>query len=96
MQLLLLFVVIFGGVNLERLDYDVVLLWLDYLEDLERLLAMSIAVLQLRLAELAMEGLPDVGGHMHTDLLVLVTTQPLPQALQVHVRHGPTALAGRN
>ena len=41
-QLLLLLVIVFRRVNLERLNNYVVLLWLNDLKDLERLLAVRV------------------------------------------------------
>lgn len=95
-QLLLLLVIVFGRVDLERLNNYVVLLWLNDLKDLESLLTIRVGVLQLGLAQLAVECFPDVRGHVHAYLLVLVATQPLPQALDVHMGHRSGALAWRD
>ena len=49
-QLLLLFMVIFRRINLERLDYQIVLLWFHYLENLECLLTMGVRIFQFSFA----------------------------------------------
>ena len=92
-QLLLFFVVIFRRIYLERLDHDVILLRFDYLKDLEGLFAIFVTILQFRFTELTVEGFPHISCDMHSDFLVLIPTQPLPEALQVDMRHGARALA---
>lgn len=87
MQLLLLLMIVFGRVDLERLNNYEVLLWLNDLKDLERLLAILVRVLKLGLAQLAVECFPGVRGNVHANLLVFVATQPLPEALDVYMGH---------
>ena len=45
-------------------------------------------IFKLRLAQFAMERLPSVRGHEGPDLLVFISAEPLPQALEMHVTHG--------
>ena len=96
MQLLLLLMIIFRRIDLKRLDDDVVFLGFDDFENLERLLTTLILILQFGLAKFAMEGLPNVSRHVDADFLVLVSAQPLPQTLNVNMRHRSRTLAGRN
>lgn len=77
-KLLLLFMVAFRRIYLERLDDHVVLFGLYDLKYLISLLSVPVRVLQLRLAKLAMECFPNIGRHMHTNLFVFITTEPLP------------------
>ena len=43
-----------------------------------------------------MESLPNITGNVNPNFLVLITTQPLPEALNMNVRHRSSAFAWRN
>ena len=45
-------------------------------------------IFKLCLAEFTVEGFPCVRSNEGTDLLVFISAEPLPQALQMHVSHG--------
>jgi len=94
-EVLLLGVGTLGGVDLAGLDDDEVALGLLDLEDQVLALLMRVVVLELLLAQLAVEGLPGVSRYVLRHPLVLVAPQPLAQALKVHELHRARALAGR-
>lgn len=73
-SLLVLFV--FIGVHLKRFNQHVVILGLLQFEYLESLFANYVSVLQLLFAELTVEGLPRVSGHVGSNLLVFLAASP--------------------
>ena len=67
---------VFVGVHLERFNQHVVILGLLQFEYLESLFADYVSVLQLFFAELTVEGLPRVSGHVGSDLFVFLAAPP--------------------
>lgn len=53
-------------------------------------------ILKLGFAKFTVECFPSIGGHVWRDLFVLVSTQPLSQAIEVHVAHRTGTFTGRN
>ena len=96
MQLFLLFMIVFWGINLKRFDYDVVFFWFDYFEDLEVLFAEGVRVFEFGFAEFAVKSLPNVRRHMHPNLLILISTQPLTKAFNMYVLHRARTFAWRD
>lgn len=47
-------------------------------------------------AELTAETLPEVGGHVVAELVLLLALDPLLQTVGVNVPHSPSTLAGRD
>jgi len=81
--------------DLARLDDDVVVLRLVDRKDRVHAAAYLEVVLELLPAKLAVESLPGIGGHVRVNFFVLIATQPLLKALQVHPFHGARARARR-
>ena len=95
-DLLLLLVLSSVGVvligHLEGLEDDVVRLGPVYVVQLVLLLVGVVDIFIPRFAQLTVEGPPGVSGHELSHFLVLIPSQPLPQATQVDRGHGASAL----
>jgi hypothetical protein len=82
----------FSRCTLDGLEDHVVLLWLLELHDCEE--GRSHLVLEWLLAELALDGLPEVTGHLFALIDYTLAVEPLFETVDVDLAHGATAFAG--
>ena len=86
--------ILFGRINLKTLNYHVVFCRLLNFENLMHIISMFKVILQFGFTKFTMECFPCVAGYMWSNLFVFVSAQPLTEALEVDIHHGPSTTAG--
>jgi len=93
MQLLLLLMILFRRVDLECFDDNIILFRFCNFKYLMYFIFMSELVFKLLFTQLTVKSFPGIRGDKWTNLLVFISTKPLPETLKVNMLHGTCALA---